>query len=74
MSYARNPIAMAANVRCRYRNAELPARSVKASIAAFLDGGTNGEDLLHALFDHILDEPIPHSMRLILQEPLRQIG
>ena len=60
---------MAANIRCRYGNAELPSRSIKASIAAFLDGGTNGEDLLHALYDHILDDPIPYSMRRILQEP-----
>ena len=65
---------MAANVRCRYRNAELPARSVKASIAAFLDGETNGEELLHSLYDHVLIEPIPNSMRKILQEPQRQAG
>jgi hypothetical protein len=63
---------MAANVRCRYGKADLPARSVKASIAAFLDGVTDGEELLHALYDHILDEPVPHSMRRILQEPQRQ--
>jgi hypothetical protein len=60
---------MAANIRCRYGNAEIPTRSVKASIADFLDGGTNGGDLLHALYDHVLDEPIPHSMRRILQQP-----
>jgi hypothetical protein len=65
---------MAANVRCRYRTAELPAQSVKASIVAFLDGGTNGEDLLHALYDHVLSEPIPNSMRNILQQPQRQVG
>jgi hypothetical protein len=65
---------MAANVRCRYGSAELPAQSVKARIAAFLDGGTNGEDLLHALYDHVLSEPIPNSMRKILQQPQRQAG
>ena len=74
MSYARNPFAMAANIRCRYGIAELPAHSVKARIAAFLDGGTNGEDLLHALYDHVLSEPIPNSMRKILQQPQRQAG
>jgi hypothetical protein len=42
------------------------------SIAAFLDGATNGEELLHALYDHILTEPIPQSMRRLLQEPQRQ--
>jgi len=33
--------------------------SVAAEIRAFLDGDTNGEPLLHALYDHVLDEPIP---------------
>jgi hypothetical protein len=35
-------------------------------IAAFLDGRTHGEDLLHELYDHVLDEPIPQRMREIL--------
>jgi hypothetical protein len=74
MSYARNPFAMAANVRCRYGTAELSAHSVRASITAFLDGETNGEDLLHSLYDHVLSEPIPNSMRKILQQPQRQAG
>ena len=65
---------MAANVRCRHGMAELSAHLVKASIAAFLDGGTNGEDLLHALYDHVLSEPIPNAMRKILQQPQRQAG
>jgi len=70
---------MAANIRCRCGQSEPPAQSVDASIAAFLDGRTNGEGPLHALFDHVLDEPIPHSMRLILQQPQlqrpqRQVG
>ncbi len=72
MSYVGRHIAMAAKVRCRYANAEMPAKSAKAGIAAFLDGSTNGEELLHALYDHILDEPIPQSMRRILQEPQRR--
>jgi hypothetical protein len=72
MFYARNSIAMAANVRCRYGNAGLPMRTVDRGIAAFLDGATNGEELLHALYDHILAEPIPQSMRGILQEPQRK--
>lgn len=67
MTHSRNPFAMAANIRCRYESAELPPRSVKASIAAFLEGGTNGEDLLHTLYDHVLEEKIPYSMRMILQ-------
>ena len=34
-------------------------------IAAFLDGATHGEDLLHELYDYVLEEPIPQRMREI---------
>jgi hypothetical protein len=37
-------------------------------IADFLDGRTHGEDLLHELYDHVLEEPIPQSMRALLKE------
>ncbi|MBX6367622.1 MAG: hypothetical protein IRZ04_06550 [Rhodospirillales bacterium] len=33
--------------------------SVEEEIRAFIDGETNGEPLLHALYDYVLDEPIP---------------
>jgi len=36
-------------------------------IAAFLDGKTHGEDLLHELYDYVLEEPIPESMRELLK-------
>jgi hypothetical protein len=43
-----------------------PVPTVKDQIADFLDGRTHGETLLHALYDHVLDEPIPENMlRLI---------
>ena len=41
---------------------------VKARIAEFLDGKTCGEDLLHALYDHVLDEPIPQPIRELLNK------
>lgn len=64
----RQPINQPATaVRCRHWAAERTLPSVSARIAAFLDGTTNGEDLLHALYDDVLDEPIPESMREILQ-------
>jgi hypothetical protein len=40
--------------------------SLEEQIAAFLDGRTHGEELLHALYDHVLDEPIPPQMRALL--------
>ncbi|MGE5269248.1 MAG: hypothetical protein ACM3JG_06190, partial [Thiohalocapsa sp.] len=33
--------------------------SVDGEIRAFLAGKTDGEDLLHAIYDHVIDEPIP---------------
>jgi hypothetical protein len=74
MSYISNPMNMAANVRCRYGKSEPGPRPVEARIAAFLDGRTNGEELLHALYDHVLDEPIPQSMRALLNQPKAQLG
>jgi hypothetical protein len=37
--------------------------SVGDRIAAFLEGTTNGEDLLHELYDFVLEEPLPQRMR-----------
>ncbi len=39
-----------------------------ARIAAFLDGRTNGEDVLHALYDYVLDEPVPERMQALLRK------
>jgi hypothetical protein len=44
----------------------LSESAVRGRVVAFLDGKTCGEDLLHELYDHILDEPIPDAMRAIL--------
>jgi|GEM_PF-1529967 hypothetical protein len=65
---------MSANIRCRYAKLELLPRSVPARIAAFLDGTTNGEELFRALYDHVLNEPVPQSMRSILQDTERNAG
>jgi len=39
--------------------------SVEEQVLDFLDGKTHGEDLLHAIYDHVLDEPIPERMRAL---------
>jgi hypothetical protein len=31
----------------------------------FLDGRTDGQELLHTLYDHVLDEPVPERMRAL---------
>jgi hypothetical protein len=41
--------------------------SADARIRAFLAGQTDGEDVLHEIYDHVLDEPIPESMRALLK-------
>jgi hypothetical protein len=41
--------------------------STDSRIRAFLDGETNGEDVLHELYDHVLDEPIPGRLRALLR-------
>jgi hypothetical protein len=48
---------------CAAAGANLALPSVEDQIADFLDGKTHGESLLHALYDHILDEPVPERMR-----------
>jgi hypothetical protein len=46
---------------------EFARSSTEEQIADFLDGRTHGEELLHALYDHVLDEPIPPRMKALLQ-------
>jgi hypothetical protein len=41
--------------------------TVAEQIRDFLDGRTHGEGLLHALYDEILDEPVPQVMRALFQ-------
>ncbi len=45
----------------------VPRPSVDEQIAAFLDGRTHGEELLHQLYDYVLEEPIPERMRALFE-------
>lgn len=65
-------MARAADIRCRHNAAQLSAQPAAARIAAFLNGETSGEELLHALYDYILSEPIPPALRTILSEAQTQ--
>jgi hypothetical protein len=40
---------------------------VEEQVLEFLDGKTHGGKLFHALYDHVLDEPIPERMRALFQ-------
>jgi hypothetical protein len=55
-------------LRCCTSGAPLSSASVKDQIIDFLDGKSQGECLLHALYDHILDEPIPERMRFLFKK------
>ena len=41
---------------------------VEQSIVRFLNGETDGGDLLNALYGHVLDEPIPAEMLELVRE------
>jgi hypothetical protein len=40
---------------------------VDRDIRDFLDGKNAGETLLRALYDHVLDEPVPERLRALLK-------
>jgi hypothetical protein len=54
-------------VRCAPVESHIAVRSVDARIRAFLAGDTDGEDLLHELYDHVLDEPVPERLTALLK-------
>ena len=41
--------------------------SNEREIRDFLNGKTEGEDLLHRLYDHVLDEPVPERLTALLK-------
>jgi hypothetical protein len=43
------------------------APSTDQEIHDFLAGRNDGEQLLHALYDHVLDEPVPERLRALLR-------
>lgn len=44
-----------------------PIPSADRDIRDFLAGKTDGEDVLHALYDHVLDEPVPERLLALLR-------
>jgi hypothetical protein len=68
MSFVNRPMAAVANVRCRFETSQPSSRALERRVLSFLDGKTNAEELLHALYDHVLDEPLPQSLRTILKQ------
>ena len=44
------------------------AMSIDRDIRDFLAGKNDGEIVLHALYDHVLDEPVPQFLRDVLRD------
>ena len=65
MQLEANP-SSATTVRCDVSDLEL-TDTVEEQIIDFLEGRTHGEDLLHALHDYVLDEPIPERMLALVR-------
>jgi hypothetical protein len=53
---------------CNFLYTVHSSSAVEDEIADFLDGKTHGETVLHALYDPILDEPIPGRMRALFDK------
>jgi len=54
-------------VKCRPPEPQIVRYSVDQDIRDFLAGKNDGEELLHALYDHVLDEPVPERLRALLR-------
>ena len=59
--------AVSISTPCGVPQRPIISRSVADRIADFVDGRTHGEDLLHELYDYVLEEPIPQRMRALLK-------
>jgi hypothetical protein len=56
-----------ASADCGVPAAEFAPVSLEDRVNDFLDGRTHGGELLHALYDYVLDEPIPERMRSLFK-------
>ena len=54
-------------IKCSFAETTSSVPSVDNQIRAFLAGDSDGEDLLHAIYDHVLDEQVPERLRALLK-------
>jgi hypothetical protein len=66
-SLQESPLTMNLAIKCSFVESSSPPHSVDNQIRAFLAGDNHGKDLLHAIYDHILDEPVPERLRALLK-------
>jgi hypothetical protein len=67
MTYENRASTLPMIPRCGDFEPEFLSDSTEEQIIDFLDGRTHGEDLLHALYDRVLDEPVPERMRALFK-------
>ena len=53
--------------KCRPAEPIVGKSPVDRDIRDFLAGKNDGEDMLHALYDHVLDEPVPERLKALLR-------
>jgi len=58
---------MYAAAKCLPVYPQIAISPIDSEIRDFLDGKTDGEDVLHALYDHVLDEPVPERLLALLR-------
>ncbi|HEX3863481.1 MAG TPA: hypothetical protein VHY35_17495 [Stellaceae bacterium] len=55
-------------IETKAAHSSIARSSVDREIRDFLSGKTHGESLLHQLYDHVLDEPVPAHLRAVLRD------
>jgi hypothetical protein len=60
-------LAMYLAVKHRSEEPRIAMSLIDRDIRDFLDGKNDGEDLFHALYDHVLDEPVPQRLSALLK-------
>src|SRR5438445_6537303 len=64
---ARSNAAMYLAIKSLPEHPRIAVSCVDRDIRDFLAGKSDGEGLLHALYDHVLDEPVPERLRALLR-------
>jgi hypothetical protein len=67
MQPPRKDLAMRTAVKRPSANHRVAMSTTDRDIRDFLAGKSNGEKLLHALYDYVLDEPVPQRLRAMLK-------
>ena len=58
---------MSLAVKRRAAEPRIAMPSIDKAIRDFVAGKSDGKNLLHALYDHVLAEPVPQRLRALLE-------